>query len=954
MKSINFDNPYLLLIAIPALALVLVPFFIAIRKENSSRSVITSLILHVLMVVTVTLGVAGMNVQTVVTQTQVVVVADVSYSASKDFDTVDDYVRGVRDGLPMNSQMGVVVFGRDYQLKTPLGAEFDTVSGSTVDDSATNIADALKYSETLFTEGVVKRVVLITDGAQTDGQSTEQVIAAVESLHAAGVKIDAIYLDSNIDENRSEVQISGVDFTKSTYLNHETTADVTVQSSKAMEAEFILYRKNTSGGAYEQVGVRAEKLSQGDNNISFDLDTSAEGVYDYRLEVKTVEDYSSHNNLYSFTQTVEGNLKTMLISSNFDDVIAVGKRYVGKADVEAYVRYEEQRDVGYGPQIFVLTYKVNFTEEADGSVSVHISTRSGSDASAAAKKFKDFDNVSYDAIEVEIPYNVEDLCLYDEIILSEFDVRKLDNGIAFMQNLKTVVDVFGKSLITAGDLQLSSLAAVPEDGEQIEEDGNALKTLQAMLPVTYGPSEQDAKLYGIVIDASRSMESVWRFTMAKQAAIQLINLLSDDDFITVVAFAGDVEFEQLPVRVGPNKAKIIADLQALEVRQGTFLGAALNKTLEFMNSMQFYQEQVMLITDGISSTVEADDPLQAVKDMRAASVVTSVINTGSKGAETLLTNLAIAGGGSYYYAENEADLAALILKDVADEVTDTEIETKTHVNIKRFTDDVLNGLVALPDVYGFLTATSKANAVEVLTVKYQKMSGGWVEVPLYAHCKCGEGKVATFTSKISGAWSEGWDGTEGSTFFDNVLTENTPYEKTDYPFKLTVEADGGRTRVEVKPHAVSTQASAHATLIGEDGSVISEAEMIFDSSEYYYEFETEQTGRYQVNVVYTRGATSYEASTVFNYCYLPEYDEFSSYDAATLNKIIRHRGTVSENGKVDLSNDESEIEMYTQYFTMYLMSAVVVMFVIDIIVRKLRWADIKGLFKKTKTGGRTK
>ena len=130
--------------------------------------------------------------------------------------------------------------------------------------------------------------------------------------------------------------------------------------------------------------------------------------------------------------------------------------------------------------------------------------------------------------------------------------------------------------------------------------------------------------------------------------------------------------------------------------------------------------------------------------------------------------------------------------------------------------------------------------------------------------------------------------------------------------------------------------------------------MIFDSSEYYYEFETEQTGRYQVNVVYTRGATSYEASTVFNYCYLPEYDEFTSYDAATLNKIIRHRGTVSENGRVDLSNDESEIEMYTQYFTMYLMSAVVVMFVIDIIVRKLRWADIKGLFKKTKTGGRTK
>ena len=49
MSSINFDNPWLLLLAIPLAALFIVPFFIAIRKDNANGHNIASGVIHIIM-----------------------------------------------------------------------------------------------------------------------------------------------------------------------------------------------------------------------------------------------------------------------------------------------------------------------------------------------------------------------------------------------------------------------------------------------------------------------------------------------------------------------------------------------------------------------------------------------------------------------------------------------------------------------------------------------------------------------------------------------------------------------------------------------------------------------------------------------------------------------------------------------------------------------------------------
>ena len=164
MKNISFDNPYLLLVLLPLLLAIVIPVAIAIRKENKSKSVFISMALHILISACIALALGGMVYTTVMTETQVIVVADVSYSAHRNLDEVDELIREVQEKLPKNSEMNVVVFGKDCALLTGSDEEFTTVKGSGVDDSSTDISQALDFAVNQFRDGVIKRIVLITDG----------------------------------------------------------------------------------------------------------------------------------------------------------------------------------------------------------------------------------------------------------------------------------------------------------------------------------------------------------------------------------------------------------------------------------------------------------------------------------------------------------------------------------------------------------------------------------------------------------------------------------------------------------------------------------------------------------------------------------------------------------------------------------------------------------------------
>ena len=886
MSSINFDNVYWLFIAVPLLAVLTVPFAIAIRKDNRNGHNIASICIHIVMAVLIAFAAAGTSIVTVITETDVYVLADVSYSAEKNLDTIDGYISNLKKNLPRNSKLGVVCFGKESEVLTGLGKKVKPVRESNVDDSETNIASALEYTGGLFKEGVIKRIVLITDGKQTYDNGANELKRTVENLKTRDIRVDAIYLNDNISEDAKEVQISSAEFTRTAYLNHSERVQLLIQSSYRANASITLYR---NGEEYDKLPVT---LSIGANTVGFELDTSVSGEYDYRAVVDAEGDESSLNNTYSFTQVVSGAVNILLVTADASD--------------------EEQVKSLYGSEAQITSYNVNKN--------------------------------------ANVPVSIEELCDYDEIILSDVDLTSLNNYEMFLNSLNTVISSFGKSLLTVGDMCI-----------QLKTEGE-LKALDDMLPVRYGDSLDNPKLYTIVLDVSRSMQIWSRMILAKQAAARLVGGLNDSDYVCIVAFSGDVKVLQAPSKVGDCREEISEKLSDISFEQGTLVGLGLNKALDEMrkNTDNYSEMQVMLITDGLTyegypqEDGKKYDPSVAVQAMRAYGIVTSVLSVGG-GNENLewLDTLAAQGRGKHFHANDEKELELVMFEAVKKE-TQEPVTENSWITKNKPRDEVLDG-VNLDDAYvsKFIISKSKSSATDVLTVgyKYQNVT---VDVPFYSYWNYGNGKVSSYTANFAEINSMSGSSDMNENFFKNVMSTAVPSEKISCPYKVGTQRSGKTARVQITPAQLHANATARIEIVTPDGQTISDG-FTFDSSAYYYEFATPDVGKYSISVSYAYGGNEYSCKTGFDVSYMPEYDEFTVYEASVLYKMVGGDGTVSEDGNLKIENDESEVETYVIRLTVPFLAVCAVLFVADIIIRKLKWNDVVSLFgkvKKDKGGGK--
>lgn len=891
MTNISFANPYLLILLLPMLALVLVPYFIAIRKQNKSAASTVALALHIAIVLLVILAVSGTSAVTVITETELYVVADVSYSTHDRLDLIDDYIARIKSELPANSEMGVITFGKNYRLHTPLGEQITSVKNNKVNGSATDIASALGYAESLFSDAAIKRIVLITDGMSTDPDEAKQLIRAVEELKSRDVYVDAVYVDTALTDSDREVQLSSVDFLPSVYNGRSSEVSVLVESS--YEADVILTLQR-DGEPYLE---KAARLTPGFSIISFELYTDEAGSYDYTVSVHTNTDSSSYNNSISFTQTVSDSLNILLVTSSSSDTQYVEKMYANNAVIDTFVKPKDP-------------------------------TPSISDPNPKPVVFN-------------VPCTVEDLCKYDEIIISDVDVRSINNCDNFIKSLDTVVSLYGKSLITAGNTHIQN------------KDDQILDTLGDMLPVKFNDSGSDSKLYMLLIDSSRSMEfrNMDYFVMAKRSAEYILGLLDENDYFAIYNFAGEVYPLVAPQTASEkNIESALKKVNALEVSQSTMIGSALKAARELMTPLNFTEKQIMLISDGMTyagAESSVVDPVQEAELLLANNITVSTLNTGNEeklGVDTL-RSIAGAGGGGYYFCPNSSKLEDIVLGEVADDVNQSEILAKTRVNILNPLDKTVQGITSVPDVYGYIFAGAKASAQTVLGVDCVKPGGRTVSAPLYAYWSYGEGRVATLTTKLGGEWVKDWGDNGGGAFLSNIASTNLPEVKIDYPYTVSIDYDGTNSHVEIIPASPNPDAVAKVTVILPDGSEINE-KLSFNSYRYLYKFETNLPGKYTVKVSYNLNTKSYDSETVYTVPYSPEYDSFASSSPAPLYAFIRNNGNVFEDGNITLEVDESKIATYILRFEVPFLAAAAALYIVDTVIRKLKWADIRSLFAK--------
>ena len=261
--------------------------------------------------------------------------------------------------------------------------------------------------------------------------------------------------------------------------------------------------------------------------------------------------------------------------------------------------------------------------------------------------------------------------------------------------------------------------------------------------------------------------------------------------------------------------------------------------------------------------------------------------------------------------------------------------------------------MSLPDINGYVNSKQKLDATMVLSVDYQRSSGKPIKVPLYSYREHGNGRVATFTSSLSGQWLRGWSDDVKTKLFSNILVTNTPPQFIDYPFTMNVDYRGDASMIEIIPSSVNPRASAGIKLTSPDGSVIEKA-MIFDLNRYYIDVDTPNIGKYNVEITYTYGNHSFTSNTYFTLPYSSEYDSFAAYDIVNIYDFMRGVGSVNRDGNINLENDKNEVDTYELSFRAPLFILAVALFVVDVVVRKFKWKDIKGLFVRTGKKGAKK
>lgn len=222
-----------------------------------------------------------------------------------------------------------------------------------------------------------------------------------------------------------------------------------------------------------------------------------------------------------------------------------------------------------------------------------------------------------------------------------------------------------------------------------------------VLPRTNGHTREPLNV-AFVLDRSGSM-SGGKLELAKRAVETAVGRLLPEDRFAVVAYDDriDVVIESTPAH-GEAKSNAIHALRGIEPRGSTNLGGGWLKGAE---QVALHQagfggrgvHRVLLLTDGLANQgiTDADELARHARELKDRGIATSTFGVGVDFDERLLTSMADAGGGHFYFIERPeqitdliasevGELLEVVARDAAIEITASEVMTVTPLSPFRF------------------------------------------------------------------------------------------------------------------------------------------------------------------------------------------------------------------------------------------------------------------------------
>lgn len=890
--SITFTKPWLLLLLVPALLLTLIPYFRLNKRYRCTRNRIVSMALHVVVMLLAVSLLAGIGIDYDLPndKNEVILLVDASFSGSELEDEKNDFIKAVVESNDAAFQLGIVTFGYDQVYAAELTKDMSTVftdylQAPLPDTTATDLEAALNYAATLFEYPETARIVLISDALETDGS----VAKTVKSVAAKGIKVDTVYMSD--DSRNDEVQLVGMERPEERIeVGSAFSVKLSVQSNYSGTALVTPYDNDVAGTPMEI------ELKEGLQEITFPYEFTLPGLHKMSFEIEAAGDTLTQNNVFH----------SYIYLEIFDDILVIESNH---NESEALCR--------------MLKDELNATVLNIGSVQDAITT-------------------------------VNDLRQYDEIVL--VNIANADMPEGFVELLHTYVHDYGGGLFT--------ICGNEADADPTDEEWTAnaytredmYDTLyQDMLPVeaiNYTPPTAVM----IVIDRSGSMttdpngtqlpESDNKLIFAKNGAVECVELLSERDYVGVMTFADNCT-EIIDLTPRTQRDKILAAIDSIQteaVSGGTLLSNALRDAGMALNAMTSVENKhIIVITDGEPPANDAERYKYWAQENAKNGITMSIIGvrceSGKTTMTTLLTNYAGMTEENYHDVTDLNTASSTIKKDFeVNKITDVNYETF----IPRINDSdspIVEGVLQenMPPLDGFYGVKAKEDAEVILSSRF---------TPIYAQWSYGLGRVGTFACDLNGTWSSSFiDTPEGNAIVNNIIASLFPLEDLK-PREIEVEHEGGNyfTKLNVFTDLTEDQyVEVTITSPAIDGGDPTVQTLKAGANDNYsrLSFTVKTSGIHEIVTSKRAADGTLLAETVIYKAlsYSQEYNAFMDRDVAKAlseqlatdgrGVIIEEPYQVYENAaKVRHVDIDPRIPM---------MIALLVLFLLDIAVRKFKW-----------------
>jgi len=299
---LGFSEPFYLLLLLPALTWLLWWGRQMHGLARGRRRL--ALALRALVLTLLVLALAGLQSVRPNRGVSTIFLLDTSASMKPEFlQSARVFIAKSLSVLGPDDRAGLIVFGKDPVIDVNTGSlrTLGPIYAHT-NPSATNIAAAVRLASAAFDAGTAKRIVLLSDGNETDGDAAE----AAEVAATDDIQIDYVRPDS-AGERQDEVVVDDLALPGSVTKGEPFTARVTAEATATTAATLRLDRDGVP------VAQMAVHLMPGTNSLVLSQTAGAPGFYRYRAVLTADRDTDVRNNIGMGFVAVQGKPRVLLL-----------------------------------------------------------------------------------------------------------------------------------------------------------------------------------------------------------------------------------------------------------------------------------------------------------------------------------------------------------------------------------------------------------------------------------------------------------------------------------------------------------------------------------------------------------------------------------------------------------------------------------------------------------------